>query len=66
MKKIRISRTRLKAHWIDTSDATTDDGGRDWHIREYKCDNCGSYARTYNVNTLNFCHGCGARMVKAE
>jgi hypothetical protein len=66
MEKYKISHTTLKAHWVDVTDATTDNGGRDWHLREYSCDNCGFYARAYGTNALFFCHGCGARMVKAE
>ena len=61
-RKVVMSRTRLRAHWIDVSDATTDNGGYDWHIRDYKCDNCGIVLRMYD--TTNFCSHCGARMVK--
>lgn len=62
VKPLKISKTTLKAHWIDISDATTDDGGRDWHIRDRMCDNCGDCIRSYRVP--NYCSHCGARMVK--
>lgn len=64
MKKYKISHTTLKAHWVDVTDATTDNCGRDWHLREYSCDNCGAFTRGYSTADLSYCHGCGARMVK--
>ncbi len=60
----RISRTTLNAHWIDISDATTDNGGYDWHIRDLQCDNCGNSIRAYH--DPKYCNECGARMVKYE
>ena len=63
-KAPKFSRTRLTAHWIDISDATTDNGGYDWHIRDIQCDNCCSVLRTYHEPA--YCSGCGARMVKNE
>lgn len=62
-KKYKVSRTTLKATWIDISDATTDDGGRDWHIRDKKCNNCGHVIRCYHDPI--YCDVCGARMVKS-
>ena len=64
MKKIRISRTKLRAHWIDVSDATTDNGGYDWHIRDLQCDNCENLIRAYHGP--RYCNECGARMVQNE
>ena len=63
-KPYRMSRTTLKATWIDISDATTDDGGRDWHIRDKKCSNCGHVIRCY-YNPI-YCDLCGARMVRND
>lgn len=60
----KISHTTLKAHWIDVSDATTDNGGYDWHIRDFQCDNCGNSIRAYHGP--RYCNECGARMVKNE
>ena len=62
MEKIRTSKTKLTAHWIDISDATTDNGGYDWHIRDLQCDNCGNLIRAYHGP--RYCDECGARMVK--
>ena len=62
VKKIKVSETKLKAKWIDISDATTDNGGYDWHIRDKKCSNCGNMIRCYRKP--NYCDVCGARMVK--
>lgn len=60
-KPYRMSKTTLRAHWIDISDATTDDGGKDWHIRYLKCSNCKDmYRILYN---FAYCPNCGARMV---
>lgn len=61
-KSYRVSRTTLKATWIDISDATTDDGGRDWHIRDKRCSNCGHLIRCYY--DPHYCDVCGARMVE--
>ena len=61
-KPYRMSETTLRAHWVDISDATTDDGGRDWHIRDRKCSNCGNVVRCYRHP--HYCDVCGARMVK--
>ncbi len=61
-KPYRMSRTTLKATWIDISDATTDDGGRDWHIRDYACSNCKNWIKAYNYGP-RYCDNCGARMV---
>ena len=55
------SKTKLTAHWIDISDATTDNGGYDWHIRDLQCDNCGNLIRAYHGP--RYCNECGARMV---
>lgn len=63
-KPYRMSRTTLKAHWIDVSDATTDNGGYDWHIRDFQCDNCGNLIRAYRGP--RFCNECGVRMVRNE
>ena len=60
----KYSHTTLKAHWIDVSDTTTDNGGWDWHIRDYMCDNCGNLIRAYHGPS--YCNGCGARMVKND
>ena len=62
VKKYKVSETTLRATWIDISDATTDDGGRDWHIRDFQCDNCGNLIRAYHGP--RYCNECGARMVK--
>ena len=62
MKKYKISHTTLRAHWIDISDATTDNGGWDWHIRNFKCDNCENLIVAYHGP--RYCENCGARMVK--
>ena len=59
---IKKSKTKLTAHWIDVSDATTDNGGYDWHIRDFQCDNCGNLIRAYHGP--RYCNECGARMVK--
>lgn len=64
MEEIRISKTKLRAHWIDVSDATTDNGGWDWHIRDFQCDNCGNLIRAYHGP--RYCNECGARMVKGD
>lgn len=61
-EKHKVSRTTLKAHWIDVSDTTTDNGGWDWHIRDFMCDNCGNLIRAYHGP--RYCNDCGARMVK--
>jgi hypothetical protein len=58
----KISKTKLKAHWVDISDATTDNGGYDWHIRDLQCYNCGNRIRAYHGP--NFCENCGAKMQK--
>jgi hypothetical protein len=58
----KVSKTTLKAHWIDITDVTSDDGGRDWHIRDLKCSNCGNWIRSYRKP--QYCCDCGARMVK--
>ena len=58
----KCSRTTLKAHWIDISDTTTDNGGYDWHVRDLKCDNCGNWIKAYHGP--RYCNECGARMVK--
>ncbi len=63
-KPYRMSRTTLKAHWIDITDATSDDGGRDWHIRDTKCSNCGHTIRCYRLPF--YCSYCGARMVRND
>lgn len=62
VKKYKVSKTTLKAHWIDISDATTDNGGYDWHIRDLQCSNCGNWIRAYHGP--RYCGDCGARMVK--
>lgn len=64
-KPVKMSKTTLKSHWVDITDATSDDGGRDWHIRDYMCDNCGECIRCYRY-TPNYCSYCGARMAKAK
>jgi len=64
VKKIKVSRTTLRAHWIDISDATTDNGGYDWHIRDLKCSNCGNWIKAYHGPT--YCNDCGARMIKEK
>ena len=61
---IKKSKTKLTAHWIDVSDATTDNGGYDWHIRDLQCNNCGNLVRAYHGP--RYCNECGARMVKNE
>ena len=58
----KYSHTTLKAHWIDISDTTTDNGGYDWHIRDLQCSNCGNWIRSYRKPW--YCCDCGARMVK--
>ena len=62
VKGLKISRTTLRAHWIDISDATTDNGGYDWHIRDLQCDNCKNIIRAYHGP--RYCNECGARMVR--
>ena len=63
-KPYKMSETTLRATWIDISDATTDNGGLDWHIIDLKCSNCGGTVRAYH--TPWYCEWCGARMVKNE
>ena len=58
----KISETTLKAHWVDISDVTTDNGGYDWHIRALQCSNCGNMISCYYKPF--YCGVCGARMVK--
>lgn len=62
----KISHTTLKSTWKDVTDATSDDGGRDWHIKYYICTNCGCGVGSYNITALRYCEWCGARMVKNE
>lgn len=61
MKK---SKTKLISFWKDVSDATTDNGGYDWNIKEFQCDNCGNFIKAYHGP--RYCNECGARMVKNE
>ena len=63
LRPIRFSKTTLKAHWIDISDATTDNGG-DWHRRDLKCSNCKIAWTTYYEPW--YCPHCGARMIRKE
>ena len=65
IKPLKMSKTTLKSHWVDITDATSDDGGRDWHFRDYMCNNCCfTIIRCYKQP--NYCSHCGARMVKTE
>lgn len=60
-KSPKVSRTTLKAHWVDISDATTDNGGN-WHLRTLRCSNCSVIYTMYYK--FAYCPDCGARMVK--
>ena len=67
IKKIglyKVSKTTLKAIWIDISDATTDNGGYDWHIRDLACSNCKNWIKAYHGP--KYCDNCGARMIKTR
>jgi len=62
VKKVKVSKTRLKAKWIDISDATTDDGGRDWHLRDLQCSNCKVIYHIRFSYGFTYCPDCGAKM----
>ena len=60
-KPVKVSKTKLKAHWDDISDATSDNGGH-WHLRDLQCSNCKAM---YNISfAFTYCPDCGARMVR--
>ena len=53
IKALSAQPERMKGHWIKISPANI-----------YECSECGRNVMTDDISAYDFCHGCGADMLK--